>query len=668
MDGLGRWARAHGVWVLLLALLLTVPCGFYLRDLQIESNLLNVFPADDPAVSDFRYFSENFGVSDMMVVVLKDGSAEADEHAADFSDWLEASGLFTWVERQRLPGDGGDNVVLAYPRETSMNQPFCVDAIARVRAYLADRGIEARMTGAPVMVAESTESTFQDAFLTGALATVLVVVVLIAFFRDPLLPFVVGLPVAAAIAWGVAFAKLVYGRIDLTTAALPTALIGIGIDYALHTRASQLAARRSAGRSDWSAVYGRVVPPLFVGMATSAIAFIALTFARIPSLRQMGLTGAVTLALIFVICVLTMPVILDWRDRLGVRGKLFPADWLARIAHASRAHKARVITAFAIVTMPLLVAATRITVTVDPLAYMNRDLPSIRLYGELAGQLNISSEPLLVATPDLEAEGRVLTALADLIGPGQPFLKAECISRQSVTRTVGPQLDRFVGKDMNLCMILHPSFDPYRDAHAGRVGKLVAEIRERGGDDVLRVSGPPVVYMGLLHMIRRDMLRVSIAAAIGVVISLTVLMRRWDQILPALVPLAGGVVWMLGLLHLTGGRLTAANVVATPLVLGLGIDYGVHIVHRLRNGSVEEAVSTTGRAIVVASATTAGAFAMLCLGHSEAFIGMGLAAAVGIGSCLVWSLVLLPALLHRPGPPTPLPSDPHVDGDLGQGQ
>jgi hypothetical protein len=196
-------------------------------------------------------------------------------------------------------------------------------------------------------------------------------------------------------------------------------------------------------------------------------------------------------------------------------------------------------------------------------------------------------------------------------------------------------------------MVLFPSFVPYEDENPARMQALVEEIRERGGADIARMSGPPIVFMKLLDMIAEDLARVGIASGTMVMLVLVVLIRRPRYFLSAAVPLAGGVVWMLGAMSLAGRTITAANVVAMPLVLGLGIDYGVHIVHRLRTASVEEALATTGRAIVVASVTTVAAFATLCLAHTEALVGMGLAAATGIAACLLWSLVFLPALLGR---------------------
>jgi hypothetical protein len=281
------------------------------------------------------------------------------------------------------------------------------------------------------------------------------------------------------------------------------------------------------------------------------------------------------------------------------------------------------------------------------MGYVDLELPSVRLRTELAEKVGMLPEPILIATDSLAAEERVISAIQHMVGADRPFARAQCISKVTVGRPLAPELRKFRGKDGKLCMVLFPSFVPYEDENPERMQALIDEIRAVAGDDISLMSGPPLVFMELLDVIAQDLVRVGATAAGMVLLVLVLLIRRPRYVLSAIVPLAGGVVWMLGFMYLSGQRLTAANVIAMPLVLGLGIDYGVHIVHRLRTASVEEAVSTTGRAILVASATTVAAFATLCLAHTAALVGMGIAAATGVAACLLWSLVFLPALLGK---------------------
>ncbi|MBW2263664.1 MAG: MMPL family transporter [Deltaproteobacteria bacterium] len=117
----------------------------------------------------------------------------------------------------------------------------------------------------------------------------------------------------------------------------------------------------------------------------------------------------------------------------------------------------------------------------------------------------------------------------------------------------------------------------------------------------------------------------------------------------ALVPLVIGGVWMIGFMNLAGMELNMVNIIALPLLLGIGIDDAVHIVHRYRHegtGSVPRVLGTTGRAVLLTSLTTIAAFGSFALGLYQGFVSMGIILAVGIGICFLLSVYLIPALIR----------------------
>ena len=647
MNQVGRFARRHGRWLLAAAVVLTIPCLFMLRGLTLETDLVSMFSADDPAIRDYRYFSDNFGISDVLVIVVRGDADRLAGDVATLSEWLRKSGLFTRVEYHMAPEAPQRAAVLAFPREPSMNQSFCIDMLDRVKAFLRENGIRAELAGSPATVAESTDSLRQDMVRTGIIASVLILGVLIVSFGDPLFPLVAAVPLGIGIIWCMAFAEGVFDEITFVTAALPTTLLGIGVDYALHLRAVQPEFAGEHGPELWGRVCERVGPPLLVGVLTSVAAFLSLLLARLAAIREMGAVGAFGLTGVFVLCVLLVPVLLDWRDRIGLRFPPLPIGWLRGLVHGVVRHRLLVVAGFVLVTVPLLVCALRVEVTVNPAAYANDKLPSLVLAKELAATSGLVAEPILVATPDAEAEGRVVQSIADLVGPGKAFAAADCLTISRMTGRSDYAPERYVGKDGRLCMVLYPGFNPYEGDNTARLRELVDTLRARGGKDVASLSGAPLVFSRMISLIRTDLFRITIGAAAAVLAVLVVLVRRPHMVAAAMLPLAGGVVWMLGVMYLAGQQLTALNVIAMPLVIGLGIDYGVHIVYRLHKGSVETAVATTGRAVLMASATTAAAFATFCLADNKALVGIGLAAATGIVSCLAWSLLFLPALLAR---------------------
>ena len=99
-----------------------------------------------------------------------------------------------------------------------------------------------------------------------------------------------------------------------------------------------------------------------------------------------------------------------------------------------------------------------------------------------------------------------------------------------------------------------------------------------------------------------------------------------------------------------------ANVVVLPLVLGIGVDAGVHMVHRNRQsqdsegvGQLDETVRTTGGAVLIASVTTLIGFAGLTLADYVAMKSLGITMVIGVSSSLIASLWVLPAVLYASG-------------------
>jgi hypothetical protein len=119
-----------------------------------------------------------------------------------------------------------------------------------------------------------------------------------------------------------------------------------------------------------------------------------------------------------------------------------------------------------------------------------------------------------------------------------------------------------------------------------------------------------------------------------------------------------GIVWTAGLMWLFDLQFNLANLVAVPLIIGIGVENGIHIVHRFREeGESGPALvaGSTGQAVALFSLTTMVGFGSLMVARYYGIFSMGLLLTVAVGSVLVASLTVLPLLLFRPAP-----TDDHV--------
>jgi len=114
----------------------------------------------------------------------------------------------------------------------------------------------------------------------------------------------------------------------------------------------------------------------------------------------------------------------------------------------------------------------------------------------------------------------------------------------------------------------------------------------------------------------------------------------------AMVPLGLGMLQTFGLMGLLDIPLNPANMIVLPLILGIGIDDGVHVIHdfRRQRGPYRMSASTAS-AVLITSLTTMIGFGSLMIASHRGLQSLGRVLTIGVSCCLFTSLIMLPALL-----------------------
>jgi len=168
--------------------------------------------------------------------------------------------------------------------------------------------------------------------------------------------------------------------------------------------------------------------------------------------------------------------------------------------------------------------------------------------------------------------------------------------------------------------------------------------------------GLPLVVQQLEIYMKRDFYLSTAIAAVLILFILWRSLRGWMRALLAATPLLLGYVWMLGGMRLLSIDFNFFSITISPLLIGIGVDNGIHILHRTmeeRRARIDEAIersmSTTAVAVIVTSLTTMLVFGSLLAARTPGLRQLGVSALLGIGFALVFSLVFLPAVLHVEG-------------------
>jgi hypothetical protein len=164
-----------------------------------------------------------------------------------------------------------------------------------------------------------------------------------------------------------------------------------------------------------------------------------------------------------------------------------------------------------------------------------------------------------------------------------------------------------------------------------------------------KATGKPFgTVEGLIAM--KDGLERAGVYAFGVIVAVLLLdFRSVSRMLVAVAPLALGVAMTLGLMGLFGVPLNPANMIAFPLILGVGVDNGVHVLHDwlLRRAEGRTTIShAIGRGVLVKAMTTMIGFGTLMISTERGLAGLGLILTLGVCCSMLSALVLLPAALR----------------------
>lgn len=163
--------------------------------------------------------------------------------------------------------------------------------------------------------------------------------------------------------------------------------------------------------------------------------------------------------------------------------------------------------------------------------------------------------------------------------------------------------------------------------------------------------GTPVISLEAGEAVVQAFIQAFLLALGGVVAILLILLRSVKYTLLVLLPLLLSSLFTAALTVLLDVPFNFANIIALPLLLGLGIDSSLHMVYRsLNNELVSEILihTSTARAIFFSALTALVDFASLMFSSHQGTSSMGIMLTVGLTFTLICTLVILPALLRGP--------------------
>jgi uncharacterized protein len=218
------------------------------------------------------------------------------------------------------------------------------------------------------------------------------------------------------------------------------------------------------------------------------------------------------------------------------------------------------------------------------------------------------------------------------------MLRPEHVTVQSVPLELARD---WVAPDGRARIEVLPAGDPNDTAILQRFAAAVLAIASC-------VTGTPVWLIEAEHTVVRAFIEAGALAVLAIAVMLWIALRHFGDVLLTLVPLIVAGAVTLEVMVLTGESLNFANVIALPLLLGVGVAFKIYYIMAWRAGRTNLLQSTLTRAVFFSALTTATAFGSLWLSDQPGMASMGKLMALALLCTLAAAVLFQPALM---GPP-----------------
>lgn len=521
--------------------------------------------------------------------------------------------------------------------------------------------------------------------------------------RLPVPVLVIGIPLLISLLWTFGITYFVLGMLNTMTSVLFVILFGMGIDYGIHFYARYIE-NRSGGMNIPDALlitYDRTGSAILISSFTTAFSLFILVVAKFRGFSEFGFIAGMGILLALFCMLFILPSLLVIFERFGwiLLNEDKPENQGSKLFH-------RFPLARSIVVVGLLVSAVVILnhrhlrfqydfgkLEPEFLEYQAfRDVQRKVISGEKRNPAYILADnerEVIKILNKLREKMRADTTSPTILDvealqerfPPTDSAAHEKLEHIAEIRTLlndpfintqdNPQLDRlrraaqtkdplkvseipdylknqFVTKDGEIgnFVIVYPSvgLSDGRQSIAFKndVGKI-----ELDNGKIFYAASTSIIAAEMLELMRNE--TPWMVGATFTMVFLLMLFSfgsfRWTII--GMLPLAVGLLWLFGIMMITGMMFNFYNLVVLPAILGIGEDNGVHLAHRYRQegrNSMWEVLSSTGQHITVGSFTTMLGFSGLLFTYHPGLQSLGAMAVIGIGMTWIAALVFLPAL------------------------
>jgi len=199
--------------------------------------------------------------------------------------------------------------------------------------------------------------------------------------------------------------------------------------------------------------------------------------------------------------------------------------------------------------------------------------------------------------------------------------------------------DRFIGVTKKYLLMVYPKEDVWKRENQE---PFISELKTIDPD----VTGTPVQLYYYTELLKSSYEQAARYSLVAIAILVFLHFRSPLSVALSLVPVGIGVIWLGGLMGARRIPLNPANIMTLPLVIGIGVTNGIHILNRFAEEQTPGILArSTGKAVLVSGLTAIAGFGSLILAKHRGIQSLGYVMSTGIATCMIAGLTFLPALL-----------------------
>jgi uncharacterized protein len=264
---------------------------------------------------------------------------------------------------------------------------------------------------------------------------------------------------------------------------------------------------------------------------------------------------------------------------------------------------------------------------------------AIRLADELT-KLAHAGQPIRA-----KADEAFIWSLGVALGGLQTSLQAQPVTQQTLPADFARE---WITPDGHARVSIAPKEDPGDNEAMRRFARAVLAVEPDATEG-------PISILQAGDLVVHAFVEAGVLALLSIGLLLWLVLRRISDVLLTLIPLALAGVVTMEVMVLVGLPLNFANIIALPLLLGVGVAFKIYYIMAWREGQTHLLQTSLTRAVIYSALTTATAFGSLCFSSHPGTSSMGKLLALSLVCTLAAAVLFQPILMGKPRETAPGP-------------